>query len=215
MRREMQVYRRYGKRLLDLIIATTLLTVLSPVLVFIAIQVRRTLGAPVFFRQLRAGKDGIPFAVIKFRTMTDATDANGRQLPDEDRLTPFGAFLRRSSLDELPELLNVVKGEMSLVGPRPLLLRYIGRYSPEQMRRHMVKPGITGWAQINGRNAIDWESRFALDVWYVDHCSCWLDLRILLLTVQKVLRAEGISQEGHVTMSEFMGSLESPRGGAS
>jgi lipopolysaccharide/colanic/teichoic acid biosynthesis glycosyltransferase len=211
---EARMYRRYGKRVLDLISAVVLLIVLSPALVFIAIKVRRTLGAPVLFRQLRAGQDGLPFTVIKFRTMTDATDAHGHLLPDAARLTRFGDLLRRSSLDELPELFNVVKGEMSLVGPRPLLLRYIDRYTPEQMRRHAVKPGITGWAQINGRNAIDWETRFALDVWYVNHCSFWLDLRIVLLTGKKVLRSEGISQEGHVTMSEFMGSVESWRGSA-
>lgn len=199
-------YRRYGKISLDLALTLPALVFLSPVLAVIALLVRIKLGSPVLFRQQRPGLHGKPFTLLKFRTMTDARDADGSLLPDEQRLTSFGQFLRRTSLDELPELFNVVKGDMSLVGPRPLLMQYLNRYTPEQMRRHEVKPGITGWAQVNGRNALSWEEKFALDVWYVDHLSLWLDLKIVLLTVWKVLRREGISQDGFATMPEFMGT---------
>jgi sugar transferase EpsL len=163
------VYHRYGQRLLDIILTTLALVVFAPVLLIVALLVRRKLGAPVFFRQQRLGRGGRPFSVIKFRTMTGARDADGNLLPDAERMTRFGDFLRRSSLDELPELLNVLRGEMSLVGPRPLFVRYAARYTPEQMRRHTVRPGLTGWAQINGHNAISWEEKFAHDLWYVDH----------------------------------------------
>ena len=172
----------------------------------LALGVRSILGSPVLFRQQRPGKDGRPFTLFKFRTMTDARDGEGRLLPDAERLTAFGTFLRGTSLDELPELFNVLKGEMSLVGPRPLLMQYLPRYTPEQMRRHAVLPGITGWAQVNGRNALTWEQKFALDVWYVDHRSLGLDLKILVLTVVKALKREGISQAGQATMEEFKGN---------
>jgi len=195
-----------GKRTLDLALSTLALVLLSPILAVIALFVRIKLGSPVLFRQQRPGLHGKPFTLLKFRTMTDARDADGNLLPDEQRLTSFGQFLRRTSLDELPELFNVLKGDMSLVGPRPLLMQYLERYTPEQMRRHEVKPGITGWAQVNGRNALSWEEKFALDVWYVDHLSLRLDLKIILLTVWKVLRREGISQDGFATMPEFMGT---------
>lgn len=185
------------------------LLVCSPILAVVALLVRLKLGAPILFRQQRPGLHGKPFMLYKFRTMTDARDADGHLLPDAERLTNFGRFLRRTSLDELPELFNVLKGDMSLVGPRPLLMQYLDRYTPEQMRRHEVKPGITGWAQVNGRNALSWEEKFALDVWYVDHLSLWLDLKIILLTIWKVLRREGISQDGHATMEEFLGLLAS------
>lgn len=199
-----------GKRLFDLVLTIPALAFLSPVLTIIALLVRVRLGSPVLFRQQRPGLHGRPFTLLKFRTMTDARDANGDLLPDEQRLPPFGQFLRRTSLDELPELINVLRGDMSLVGPRPLLMQYLDRYTPDQMRRHEVRPGITGWAQINGRNALSWEEKFALDVWYVDHLSLWLDLKITLLTMWKVLRREGISQEGFATMPEFMGTESVP-----
>lgn len=201
------VYRRYGKRLLDLALTVPALVLLSPLLALIAVLVRVTMGAPVLFRQQRPGLHGQPFILYKFRTMTDAYDAEGRVRSEADRLTPLGRLLRSTSLDELPELWNVLKGEMSLVGPRPLLMKYLERYTPEQARRHEVRPGLTGWAQVNGRNAISWEQKFALDVWYVDHLSFWLDLKIMALTVWKILKREGISQPGHVTMEEFRGSL--------
>jgi sugar transferase EpsL len=172
----------------------------------VAICVRLKLGSPVLFLQERSGLYGKPFTLIKFRTMTAARDATGVLLPDAERLTGFGLFLRNTSLDELPELWNVLRGDMSLVGPRPLLVQYLNRYTAEQMRRHEVRPGITGWAQVNGRNALSWEERFALDVWYVDHWSLWLDLKIIALTMLKILRREGISQPGQATMQEFMGS---------
>ena len=193
------------KRLFDFIVAFTALFYLYPVLIIIAILVRIKLGSPIFFKQQRPGLHGQPFMMIKFRTMTDAKDKNGNLLPDDKRLTSFGKFLRSTSLDELPELFNVLKGDMSLVGPRPLLMQYLDRYTPEQARRHEVKPGITGWAQINGRNAISWEDKLTLDVWYVDHLSIWRDLQILIMTVTKVVKREGISQDEHVTMTEFMG----------
>jgi lipopolysaccharide/colanic/teichoic acid biosynthesis glycosyltransferase len=195
-----------AKRLFDLLLAALLLVLLSPLLVVIAALVWRKLGRPVLFRQMRAGYRGRSFSVIKFRSMNSRRDDQGQLLPDAQRLTPFGAFLRSSSLDELPELVNVLRGEMSLVGPRPLLMQYLERYSPEQARRHEVLPGITGWAQINGRNAISWEDKFRLDVWYVDHRSFWLDLKILWLTFWKALKREGINQPGQATAEEFMGS---------
>lgn len=198
-------YRRWGKRLFDLMVAVPALVVLSPVLAVLALLVRWQLGTPVLFRQQRPGLHGRPFTLYKFRTMTDARDAEGRLLPDAERLTPFGHFLRSTSLDELPELWNVVRGDMSLVGPRPLLMQYLERYTPTQRRRHEVRPGITGWAQVNGRNALDWPQRLALDVWYVDHLSFGLDLRIILVTVVKILRREGIAEPGQATMREFMG----------
>jgi len=193
------------KRLFDVTSSLAFLILLSPLLAGIAALARLLLGSPVFVRQLRPGLHGRPFTLLKFRTMTEARDPAGNLLPDEQRLTRLGRFLRRTSLDELPELINVLKGEMSLVGPRPLLMQYLDRYTPEQARRHEVKPGITGWAQINGRNALTWEEKFKLDVWYVDHRSFRLDLRIILLTVWKVLRQEGISQPGQATMEEFQG----------
>jgi sugar transferase EpsL len=199
-------YRRRGKRLFDLLVALPALIVFSPVLAALAVLVHLKLGTPVFFRQLRPGLHGRPFHMAKFRTMTDDHDASGALLPDADRLTVFGKFLRSTSLDELPELWNVVNGDLSLVGPRPLLMRYLDRYTPEQARRHEVRPGITGWAQVNGRNAISWEEKFALDVWYVDHVSFGLDLKILWLTVVRVFQRKGISQTGQATMEEFMGS---------
>jgi len=202
------MYRRYLKRVFDLCIAGVALIALAPLLLVIAAAVRLSLGAPVLFRQPRPGLDGKPFTLLTFRSMTDARNADGNLLPDDQRLTRFGRFLRSSSLDELPELINVVRGEMSLVGPRPLLMEYLDRYTPEQMRRHAVRPGITGWAQINGRNAISWEQKFALDVWYVDHCSFWLDLRILMLTVWRVARREGINQRGCATVTIFQGTSE-------
>jgi lipopolysaccharide/colanic/teichoic acid biosynthesis glycosyltransferase len=194
------------KRVFDLLLTVPALVLLAPLYAFIAILVRVKLGSPVLFRQLRPGFNGEPFFLYKFRTMTDARDANGQLLPDSERLTAFGQFLRSTSLDELPELFNVLRGEMSLVGPRPLLMQYLTRYSPEQMRRHEVKPGITGWAQVNGRNALGWQQKFLLDVWYVDHQSLWLDAKILARTVEKIVRREGISQPGQVTAQEFMGN---------
>ncbi len=194
------------KQFVDLTITISLLLILLPFLLVITLLVRFRLGAPIFFRQQRPGLHGKPFTMVKFRTMTDGRDAHGNLLPDAQRLTSFGRFLRSTSLDELPELWNVLKGEMSLVGPRPLLIQYLERYTTEQMRRHEVKPGITGWAQINGRNAITWEEKFVLDVWYVDNFSFALDLTIILLTAIKILKMEGISQAGHVTMTEFSGN---------
>ncbi len=194
------------KRLFDVLVSLSLLLLLAPVLLVTALLVRRWLGAPVLFTQVRPGLYGQPFKMVKFRTMTDARDAAGNLLPDADRLTRFGRFLRSTSLDELPELFNVLKGEMSLVGPRPLLMEYLPLYSDTQRRRHEVRPGITGWAQVNGRNAVGWDERFRLDVWYVDHRSLWVDLRILWMTVRKVLVREGISAQGEATMAKFTGS---------
>ena len=193
------------KRLFDIVCSALALLLLWPVLLVLWLLVRRNLGAPALFRQQRPGLHGRPFMMIKFRTMLDALDADGNPLPDEFRLTRFGRFLRATSLDELPELWNVLKGDMSLVGPRPLLMEYLPLYSPEQARRHEVRPGITGWAQVNGRNTLSWPEKFALDVWYVDNRSLLLDLRILLLTVKKVFVREGISAEGQATMSKFTG----------
>ena len=196
------------KRVFDTTASAVALLVLFPVLAIVAVGVRRYMGSPVFFRQTRPGFKGRPFEMIKFRTMANAVDAEGKSLPDEQRMTRLGNFLRKSSLDELPELWNVLKGDMSLVGPRPLLMQYLDRYTPFQARRHEVKPGLTGWAQINGRNAISWEKKFELDVWYVDHQSFWLDLKIILATVWKIVRRDGVSAADHVTMPEFMGSSE-------
>lgn len=195
-----------SKRLFDLTLALLALMLLSPVLLFTALAVRLGLGKPVLFRQPRPGYKGRIFTLYKFRTMRDAFALDGTPLPDAQRLTPLGRFLRATSLDELPELFNVLKGEMSLVGPRPLLVKYLPLYTPEQMRRHDVLPGITGWAQVNGRNALSWQDKFRLDVWYVDHWSLWLDVKILILTVWKVLRREGINQPGQATASEFDGT---------
>ncbi len=194
------------KRVFDLVLSCLLLVVLSPLVLAVALLVRLFFGAPVLFRQDRPGLDAKMFTCLKFRTMTDARDSKGELLSDFQRMTALGRFLRSVSIDELPELINVIRGEMSLVGPRPLLPQYLKRYTPEQMRRHEVKPGITGWAQINGRNALDWHEKFALDVWYVDHQSFWLDLRILATTVWQVFRREGIAQPGHATMPEFLGT---------
>ena len=201
-----QDIRAFVKRLFDMVAAALALLLLAPALALIAWQVRRKLGSPVLFRQVRPGLHGQPFEMVKFRTMTDERCADGALLPDAQRLTPFGRFLRASSLDELPELWNVIKGDMSLVGPRPLLMEYLPLYTREQARRHEVRPGITGWAQVNGRNAISWEDRFALDVWYVDHPRLWLDIIILWMTVRKVLRRDGISAAGEATMTRFTGS---------
>ncbi|AIJ45756.1 sugar transferase [Comamonas testosteroni TK102] len=193
------------KRCFDFIVALCGLVLLSLPLLLLVILVRRKLGSPVFFCQTRPGRDGRPFRMLKFRTMTDARCTDGQLLPDAERLTSFGRFLRASSLDELPELWNVLKGDMSLVGPRPLLMEYLPLYTPEQARRHEVRPGITGWAQVNGRNALSWEAKFQLDVWYVDHRTLWLDIRILWLTVKKVLVREGISATGEATMPRYTG----------
>jgi sugar transferase EpsL len=193
----------YLKRVFDIVVSAVALTVLAPVMGLIALAVWRTMGRPVLFRQARPGLHGKPFVMYKFRTMRDLRDAEGNLLPDEARLTPFGRWLRTTSLDELPELVNVLRGEMSLVGPRPLLMEYLDRYTPEQARRHEVKPGITGWAQIHGRNNLSWDERFKLDVWYVDNWSLWLDVKILWRTLWMVLRREGISAQGHATMPRF------------
>jgi len=194
------------KRCIDVVGAGLGLVVFSPVLIGLAIMIWIQMGRPVIFKQMRPGLQGRSFFMYKFRTMTDERDENGVLLPDEMRLTRLGKFLRSSSLDELPELFNVLKGDMSLVGPRPLLMQYLQRYTPDQARRHAAKPGITGWAQVNGRNAISWEEKFVLDVWYVDNCSLWLDMKIMFMTVVKVFRREGISAEGEATMAEFMGN---------
>ena len=193
------------KRILDVFGATLGLCILSPILILVAVIIRRQMGSPMFFRQARPGLHGKPFEIVKFRTMRDAIDANGHPLPDAERLTRLGRFLRSSSLDELPELWNVLKGEMSLVGPRPLLMEYLPIYSPDQARRHDIRPGITGWAQVSGRNAISWDEKFALDMWYVDNRTLWLDLKIIWLTIRKVLKREGISAAGEATMSKFKG----------
>jgi len=197
------------KRLFDIVASLLGLILLSPVILLVAWQIRRKLGKPVLFRQVRPGIGGHSFEMIKFRTMRDAVDANGNVLPDAERMTPFGNFLRSTSLDELPELWNVLKGDMSLVGPRPLLMEYLPLYSVEQYRRHELRPGVTGWAQVNGRNALSWEEKFELDVWYVDNRSFWLDLKIILLTLKKVFVREGISADGEATMSKFTGSEKS------
>ncbi len=194
------------KRGLDFLVALILLIALSPLLALLALAVRRKLGRPVLFAQTRPGVHGAPFEFYKFRTMTEARDAAGELLPDAARLTPFGELMRKLSLDELPQLINVLKGDMSLVGPRPLLMEYLPLYNERQARRHAVRPGITGWAQVNGRNALDWEERFALDLWYVEHRSFGLDLKIIAMTAWRMLRPRGIAQAGHATMSKFTGS---------
>ncbi len=196
------------KRLFDLLFSLGLLLLSAPVMLVLAVMVRANTGAPALFRQKRPGLGGKSFYLVKFRTMREAYDEQGLPLPDGDRLTGQGRWLRKYSLDELPQLINVLKGELSFVGPRPLLMQYLERYSPEQARRHEVKPGITGWAQINGRNAISWEEKFALDLWYVDNYSFWLDIKILWLTMLKVVSTEGVNQSDTVTMNEFMGSGE-------
>ncbi len=200
------MYRSWGKRLLDIGLTAPALVLMLPILAILALLVRWKLGKPALFLQKRPGLHGQPFKLCKFRTMTDERDAKGNLMSDEARLTKFGKFLRASSLDELPELWNVLKGDMSLVGPRPLLMEYLDRYTPEQARRHEVRPGITGWAQVNGRNALTWEEKFKLDVWYVDNRSLRLDLKIIWMTIVKVLKREGINQNGEATMSKFMGT---------
>lgn len=194
------------KRLLDILIASTALLLLSPLYAFVAYKVKKNLGSPVLFRQVRPGLHGKPFEMIKFRTMRDAEDAQGNSLPDSERLTPFGKMLRATSLDEMPELWNVIKGDMSVVGPRPLLMEYLPLYSPEQAKRHNVRPGMTGHAQVNGRNAIGWDEKFKLDTWYVDNQSTLLDFKIMFQTVHKVLAKDDISAEGEATMTKFTGS---------
>lgn len=205
-------YRRHGKRLLDFALSIPAIILLTPVMGAVALAIRLTMGRPVLFSQARPGLGGKPFKILKFRTMASACDAAGVPLPDAQRLTRLGHFLRSTSLDELPELWNVLRGDMSLVGPRPLLMQYLGRYTPFQARRHEVRPGITGWAQISGRNAITWEQKFALDVWYVEHMSLGLDLQIMALTVFKILKREGISQAGQATVEEFWGSSATVEG---
>ena len=194
------------KRILDVAIASTALVLLSPVYALVAYKVKKNLGSPVLFRQTRPGLHGQPFEMIKFRSMKDALDAAGHPLPDSERLTPFGKMLRATSLDEMPELWNVIKGDMSIVGPRPLLMEYLPLYNAEQAKRHEVRPGITGYAQVNGRNAISWEKKFELDTWYVENQSLWLDFKIMLKTVKKVLAKDDISAEGEVTIQKFTGS---------
>ncbi len=198
-----------NKRVFDLLVSTFGLLILSPLLLIIALAIMLFNGLPILFRQLRPGYQGRPFIIYKFRTMTDEFDFQGRQLPDENRLKRFGKFLRATSLDELPELVNIFKGDMSLVGPRPLLMQYLTRYTPEQARRHDVLPGITGWAQINGRNAITWEDKFRHDVWYVDHWNFWLDMKIIAETIWKVLKREGVNEPGRISAGEFMGTEKS------
>lgn len=196
------------KRLLDIVIASSALVLLSPIYALVAYKVKKNLGSPVLFRQVRPGLHGKPFEMIKFRSMKDALDTAGNPLPDSERLTPFGKMLRSSSLDEMPELWNVLKGEMSIVGPRPLLMEYLPLYNEQQAKRHNVRPGITGYAQVNGRNAISWEKKFELDTWYVENRSLWLDFKIMLKTVKKVLAKDDISAEGEATMSKFTGTSE-------
>lgn len=196
------------KRLLDIVIASTALVVLSPLYAFVAYKVKKNLGSPVLFRQVRPGLNGQPFEMIKFRTMKDAVDAQGNPLPDSERLTAFGKMLRSTSLDEMPELWNVIKGDMSIVGPRPLLTEYLPLYNKEQAKRHDVRPGMTGYAQVNGRNAISWEEKFKLDTWYVENRSLWLDFKIMLKTVKKVIAKDDISAEGEATMTKFTGTSE-------
>jgi sugar transferase EpsL len=200
--------RTFLKRLLDVILSATGLIMLGPLLIFLAVMIRLKMGKPVLFRQQRPGLGGKGFVIYKFRTMTDKTDKSGQPLPDEKRLPALGRLLRSTSLDEFPELFNVIKGDMSIVGPRPLMMKYLDRYTPEQARRHEVKPGITGWAQINGRNAISWEDKFKLDVWYVDNWSVMLDLKIILKSIWMVITRQGITQQGRATVDEFMGTQQ-------
>lgn len=202
----MMTYPAGGKRIMDFLVSLFTLILLLPLLLILAVLIRIAFGPPVLFRQRRPGLRGHPFTLYKLRTMTDTRALNGHLLPDAERLTAFGRFLRSTSLDELPELWNVLRGDMSLVGPRPLLMQYLDRYTPEQTRRHEMRPGITGWAQVNGRNALTWEQKFALDVWYIDHVSLWLDLKIIALTFWKTVKREDISQPGQATAEEFMGS---------
>ncbi len=197
---------KFFKRLFDIVASASGLIFLSPVFLILIYLIRKNLGEPVFFTQERPGKDGKPFKMIKFRSMRDAVDKDGNPLPDSERLTPFGKKLRATSLDELPELWNVLKGDMSLVGPRPLLMSYLPLYNEFQYRRHEMRPGVTGWAQVNGRNALSWDEKFAHDIWYIDHYSFWLDMKILFLTVKKVFIKEGISAEGEATMPYFTGN---------
>lgn len=194
------------KRLFDLIVALSAVIILFPIILVLCLLIAVKMGTPVLFSQVRPGHNGKPFRMVKFRSMTDEKDADGNLLPDDQRLPKFGETLRSTSLDELPELWNVVKGEMSLVGPRPLLMEYLEHYSPEQARRHEVKPGVTGWAQVNGRNAISWEQKFEYDTWYVDNRSLWLDIKILWMTVMKVIKRDDISADGHATIEKFSGS---------
>lgn len=208
MKHKASFYEKYIKRLMDIVLSGGALIVLSPVLLVTAILVRTKLGSPVIFCQERPGKDEKVFKLYKFRSMTDARDENGELLPDSVRLTRFGKLLRSTSLDELPELWNILRGDMSIVGPRPLLVRYLPRYNEEQKHRHDVRPGLTGWAQVNGRNAISWEEKFRLDVWYVENLSFWVDMKTIFLTVKKVFCREGISSETAATMEEFMGTKE-------
>ena len=203
----MTPYRRIGKRAVDGLVAVVAIVTLAPLGALLALVVRIALGSPVFFRQRRPGLHGVPFEIVKFRTMTDRRDAAGRPLPDAERLTPLGRFLRSTSLDELPELWNVLKGEMSLVGPRPLLTAYLERYTPAQARRHLVRPGVTGLAQVSGRNAVSWERKFALDLEYVERCSLTLDAKILVLTIWQVVTRQGVNQPGQATAEEFMGTV--------
>lgn len=202
----MNIYNNLGKTILDFFVVVLSVVILSPVIILLIIVVYLFMGSPVFFLQDRPGKNGKNFSIIKFRTMSNKIGSDGKLLSDAQRLTSVGIFFRKTSLDELPELLNVLKGDMSLVGPRPLLMEYLDRYSPEQARRHEVKPGITGWAQVNGRNALSWEEKFKLDVWYVDNMSFWLDIKILFMTIIQVFTQRGINAEGHATMPEFMGT---------
>ena len=202
------LYTRYGKRILDFIIALQALMLLAIPQIILALLIKIQLGGPVLFRQTRPGLHGRPFRLCKFRSMTDARDSDGHLLPDEKRLTRFGKLLRSTSMDELPELFNVLKGDLSIVGPRPLLMQYLNRYTPEQARRHDAKPGITGWAQVNGRNAITWEQKFDFDVWYVDNQSLSLDLKIIVMTILKIIRREGINQPGQATAEEFRGAAK-------
>jgi len=198
----------FAKRLLDLILVIPAIFLLAPVLVLIGILVYINFGSPVFFTQQRPGLSGKAFRLLKFRTLRNLYDSEGQLIPDEKRITPFGKFLRSISLDELPELINVLKGEMSLVGPRPLLMKYLRLYTPKQAQRHLVKPGISGWAQVNGRNTITWEQKFDFDIWYVHNLSLWLDLKIIVITLWKIIRREGISQQGQATTEEFKGSQQ-------
>ena len=203
---EKKPVQRFLKRFADITTASLLLILFSPIMIATAIFVRLFLGSPVLFRQVRPGRDAKTFTLCKFRTMRDATDKQGNALPDDQRLTSLGKLLRKLSLDELPQLFNVIKGDMSLVGPRPLLVRYLERYSDRQARRHEMPPGITGWAQVNGRNAISWSQKFEYDVWYIENWSIWLDLKILFMTALKVVKRSDISVDGHATMQEFMGN---------
>lgn len=204
----MKKYSLYAKRPIDFTCSLLLILLLIPLIGILGILCKVKLGSPVIFKQERPGLNGKIFTMYKFRSMTDARDENGELLPDDVRLTPFGKLLRKTSLDELPELFNILKGDMSIVGPRPLLVRYLDRYTPEQARRHEVRPGLTGWAQVNGRNAISWEEKFELDIWYVDNWSIWLDIKIFFMTFAKVFKSEGVSSDTSVTMEEFMGSKD-------